>query len=302
MISIVIISYNRSNLLQKTLKSIINQTLKDLEIILVDDGSDDNTLAMINSLNEPRIKYYNFGRIGNLSKLRNLGIKHSNYELIAFCDDDDLWSPDKLKEQIKFMDLYDFICSNATVIDFDGNNIKDKYFDEINSSFEISKEFLLSKGNCILTSSCLLKRKAFDELDEMFDENTFTNYCEDYELFIRLSNHCKIFFINEKLIYKRSHGSVSGGLDNSLKMLNTSVKILSAFREKEENTDDALPVEGILGFKILSIKYAFRKNISAGITELTDFLAFISGKNIFSVFINKKVKPKLKDIFSLKFY
>ena len=299
MVSIVIITYNRSKLLLKTLKSILSQSVKDLEILVIDDGSDDDTFDMINSLNDMRIKYFNFGRIGNLSKLRNLGIKHSSYDLIAFCDDDDLWYPDKLKKQMIFMDKYEFVCSNAAVIDINDNIIKEKYFDDIYSTFEIDRIFLLSQGNCILTSSCLVNKKIFTESNEYFDELKFTNYCEDYELFIRLTKNYKILFIDENLILKREHASVSGGLDNILKMLKTSIDILNLYRSIELNLPDSLPIEGILGFKILRIKYAFKKNIFTGISESTNFIVFLMGKGVLSVFIKKKVARKIRKILNI---
>ena len=71
MISIVVITYNRCELLKRTLISILDQSFTDFEIILIDDGSTDNTFEMIESLNDKRIRYINQGRIGNLSKLRH---------------------------------------------------------------------------------------------------------------------------------------------------------------------------------------------------------------------------------------
>lgn len=301
MVSIIIITFNRYKLLTETLKSIINQSVIDFEILIIDDGSNDNTYDTVMLLGDNRIRYFNFGRIGNLSKLRNIGIRNSKYDLIAFCDDDDLWYPDKLKRQIEFMNEYDFVCSNATVIDGAGNEIKKKYFDEIDCSFVIDLKYLLSKGNNVLTSSCLLKRKLFIDHGEYFDESYFTNYCEDYELFIRLARHSQIYFINENLILKRSHLSVSGGLENNLKMLDTSVEILSAYRIKNNNNDDLLPIEGILGFKILTVKYALKANFSSGIKEFMGLLRYLACKNVFKVFINKKLRPKLKKIFSFCF-
>lgn len=299
MVSIVIITYNRSELLLKTLRSVINQTFGEFEIIVVDDGSTDDTPEIIKNLSDNRIKYLNFGKIGNLSKLRNLGIKNSLYEFIAFCDDDDMWNPEKLDVQLKYMDKYDFVCSNASVIDFYDNEIREKYFYEIEHSFEVSMNYLLSQGNCILTSSCLIRKNIFTDNDCYFDEKIFTNFCEDFELFIRLSKYCNIYFIDRALVKKRYHASVSGGLDNELKMLYTSDKIVSGYRDINNPLKDSLAVEGMLGYRILRVKYSFKKSFNAGLKEMINFINFLSGKSVFNVFLNKKVKFKIKKIFSL---
>lgn len=296
MVSIIVITYNRSAMLKKTLLSIIEQDFPDIEIILVDDGSDDDTLAMVKSLDDLRIKYFNFGRIGNLSKLRNMGIQKAEGEYVAFCDDDDLWVRNKLNRQIMNLNEYDFICTNAHVIDINDKVIKEKYFDDISSSFEITNEFLLSQGNCILTSSCLVKKKVFREFNLNFDEFRFTNFCEDYELFIRMSNKCRIFFMDENLILKRSHQSVSGGLLNILKMLDTSIEILSLYNTAEDPQRKKLSTEGIVGFKILKTKYAFQKDIKSGISELLSTTCFILKPDVLPVFIDKKLKRKIRKI------
>lgn len=298
LVSIIIITYNRSGLLEKTLRSVLNQSVKDLEVIVVDDGSDDDTFSMTESFNDDRIKYINFGRIGNLSRLRNLGIKNSNSDFIAFSDDDDLWKPERLKTQMNYAGEYDFICSNADVIDINDRIIKEKYFDDINASFEISKDYLLSRGNCILTSSCLIKRKIFSDNDCFFDEKVFTNFCEDYELFIRLSDFCKMYFIENNLIQKRSHESVSGGLENILKMLDMSSRILTVYTVNHDAKTESLAVEGILGFKILRVRYSFEKSFMCGVKETAGFIKYLTGFRTMKIFLNVKVKNKIKKFLS----
>lgn len=298
MISVIVITYNRSELLCRTLKSILNQQYTDLEVIVVDDGSDDDTLSITESFKDDRIKYFNFGRIGNLSRLRNLGIKNSNSEFIAFSDDDDLWKPDRLKAQLKYAGKYDFICSNADVIDINDRIIKEKYFDDINESFEVNKEFLLSRGNCILTSSCLIKREIFTVNDCFFDEKVFTNFCEDYELFIRISNFCKMYFLEKNLIQKRSHESVSGGLENILKMLDMSSRILSVYTNNQDTKTESLAVEGILGFKILRVRYSFKKSFVCGLKETAGFIMYLTGFRKMKIFLGVKVKNKIKKFLS----
>lgn len=296
MLSIIIITYNRSGLLIQTVKSILNQTYCNFELILVDDGSTDNTKEVINSLSDSRIKYYNFGKIGNLSKLRNLGIRQSEFEYIAFCDDDDLWSENKIELQMKRLGEYKLICSNAEVIDEDSKVIKERYFELFENDFRISKEHLLKVGNSILTSSLLLEKKILYEKNMFFDELNVTNYCEDYELFLRLSEYYDILFIGNNLVKKRLHSSVSGGPENNLIMLRASIGILNKYTGKGNSPDDKHAIEGILGFKQLMVLISFKLNPLKGLTELSEYILYIIDPKVFNIFLKTKLLKKIKKL------
>lgn len=289
MVSVVIITFNRCNLLKETLKSVLAQTYEGLEIILIDDGSSDETHELVSSIRDERIKYFNFGKIGNLSKLRNLGIKNSSYDIIGFCDDDDLWHPDKLEEQLKYLDKYGLVCSNAAVIDSDTQIIKQKYYPEFNGSIEIDLNWLLSKGNPILTSSTLIKKNIIIENKLFFDEITFTNYCEDFELFLRLKSKCRFLFLDKNLISKRVHNSVSGGLDNNIIMLKSSIEILERYMESMSPAIKEKALEGIIGYNILLIKLSFKKKILTGIRECIKFITLLINQNALMLFIKIKI-------------
>lgn len=297
MVSVVVITYNRCNLLKETLQSILSQTFEKLEIILIDDGSNDETSECAVSLSDKRLKYFNFGRIGNLSKLRNIGIKHSSYDIIGFCDDDDLWHPGKLEKQLKYFNEYDLICSNAKVININGDFVREKYFPEINESFEIGLSSLLANGNPILTSSTLLKKKIMSDDKIFFDEVTFTNHCEDFELFIRLTGNNRFYFIGESLISKRVHESVSGGLDNNLIMLNASVKILKEYKKGKSPEIKKKSLEGIIGYNIPLIKLSFKKDFFLGLNECIRFIALLFSQKALMIFINLKIITKIKKLF-----
>ena len=297
MISIVIITYNRCGLLLETVESILNQSYKNFELILVDDGSTDNTKRKIESLSDKRIKYFNFGKIGNLSRLRNLGIRNSNFEYIAFCDDDDLWFENKIEEQLKHISDFKMICSNAQVIDENDKVIKEKYYEYFTNDFVVSKEHLLRNGNSVLTSSLLIEKKVFFEKNIFFDEINVTNYCEDYELFLRLSRYYDFLFIDKNLIKKRSHSSISGGYENNLIMLNSSIKILENYTGNKNKNVDEFAVEGILGFKKLIFNISFKINTARGMKELLKYIAYVSNPSVFKVFYKSKFITKIKKTF-----
>ena len=99
LVSVVVPSHNRARLLRRTLQSILTQHLTDLEVVLVDDGSTDETPQITNAA-DPRLVVIRNQEPGGVSAARNRGIAAARGEWIAFCDDDDLWSPDKLSRQL----------------------------------------------------------------------------------------------------------------------------------------------------------------------------------------------------------
>ncbi|MBS1517382.1 MAG: glycosyltransferase [Bacteroidetes bacterium] len=300
MISIIVITYNRSGLLAKTVRSILAQTYRKFELIVVNDGSTDDTVEILESIGDVRINHVNEGKIGNLSKLRNIGIKKASFEYIAFCDDDDLWVENKLEVQLKYTKDHKFICSNAAVIDENDKVIKENYFDLIKENFIIDKKYLLQDGNSILTSSLLVEKKILTENNILFDEIFITNYCEDYELFLRLSEHSGFLFINENLVLKRLHSSVSGGYENNLIMLNSSVSILKSYVGKESKQTDKYAIEGILGFKQLMVTVSFKLSRSRGFRELKNYLIYLSDPSVLNVFLKRKLIRKIAKTIGLR--
>ncbi|MGG9964225.1 glycosyltransferase family 2 protein [Ferruginibacter sp. SUN106] len=99
-VSIVMPTCNRATYILETIESIRNQTYPNWELIIMDDGSDDNTEELIYQLNDKRILFYSTARTGNISKLRKAGIDKTTGSFIAFIDSDDIWAATKLKEQV----------------------------------------------------------------------------------------------------------------------------------------------------------------------------------------------------------
>lgn len=104
LVSIITPCYNAEKYIEETIKSVINQTYQNWEMIIVDDISTDNTISIINQyiMIEPRIRFYVLDNKGGASIARNKAIRESNGKYIAFLDADDLWKEDKLSRQIEF--------------------------------------------------------------------------------------------------------------------------------------------------------------------------------------------------------
>ena len=111
-VSIIVPVYNCEKYIKECINSVINQTYKNLEIIIVDDKSTDNSLSIINSFNDKRIKVISLKENSGVSIARNKGVEVSTGELICFLDSDDYWNKEKIERQVKFIDGKAFIYSD----------------------------------------------------------------------------------------------------------------------------------------------------------------------------------------------
>lgn len=102
-VSIVMPSYNSQKYINESIKSVLNQTYKNWELIIVDDNSNDDTTSIVKEFKDTRIKLIELIENVGAGKARNIGIKNSTGRYVAFVDSDDLWMPNKLKTQLKFM-------------------------------------------------------------------------------------------------------------------------------------------------------------------------------------------------------
>lgn len=103
LISVVVPTYNRSELIKRTIDSVLAQTYTNFELIIVDDASTDNTEDIVNEYHDDRIKFIKLNENSKGTKPRNMGIKESKGDYIALLDSDDEWLPNKLESQLNFL-------------------------------------------------------------------------------------------------------------------------------------------------------------------------------------------------------
>jgi len=193
-VSVIITTYNRAHLAEEAVKSVLAQSFKDYEIILVDAGSTDETE---NTLKKYPLKYVRRKRSG-ISRARNMGIAESCGKFVCFLDSDDLWLKDKLKIQRDFMEKNSGcpLCYTDEIWKRNGKNLNQKKIHE-KCGGDIFRKCLLL---CIISpSSAMIRREILG--DEAFDEKM--PVCEDYDLWLRISSAYEIGYIPEKLIIKR---------------------------------------------------------------------------------------------------
>ena len=218
-ISVVIPSYNRKEFLKRSIDSAINQTKKPFEIIVVDDGSTDGTETMIKS-DYDFVKFIKQKNKG-VSAARNIGIEVSIGEWICFLDSDDEWKKDKLEKQINVMKSnpgYKFFHSNEIWIK-NGLRINQKKKHKKYGGDIFDKCLDMCR---ISPSSVMIDKTVFDEVGN-FNEDLVV--CEDYELWLRICDKYRVFFIDEPLIIK--YGGHQGQLSYSIESIeNHRIKAL----------------------------------------------------------------------------
>ena len=218
-VSVVIPSYNHEKYVEETIKSILNQTFQDFEIIITDDGSSDNTVEVIKKFSDQRIKLFVFEENKGACKALNNCIINSKGKYIAYVSSDDAWEPYKLEKQVKFLDENPQIAAVFTkvkIMDENGYPFTDKshpyysVFDKRNrSSAEWLRRFFF-KGNCLCHPSALIRREIYDEVG-FYNEN-MANY-PDLDMWVRICLKYNIFILDEKLTKFRvrdNEANVSG--------------------------------------------------------------------------------------------
>jgi len=194
MVSVIITTYNRRTFLRAAVLSILVQDYKDKEVIVVDDGSTDDSRKELEGL---PVQYV-WKKNGGISSARNKGIEVARGDYIAFLDVDDLWKKKKLSTQMAMMSEEGFEISYTDEIWIrGGKHLNQKSIHKKYSGFIFEKCLPL----CIISpSSVLMKRSVFD-VTGLFDENMVV--CEDYDMWLRLTARYPVLFVEKPLIVKQ---------------------------------------------------------------------------------------------------
>lgn len=195
--SVVIPTYNRRNLLFRAFESVLSQTYKNFEVLIIDDGSTDDTAEFVRPLLCQNVRYF-YQENRGISSARNSGIRNSLGDWIAFLDSDDEWAAHKLALQAEF------ILKNKNIKIVHSNEIWIRNSKRVNQKNTYKK----SGGNifkdclclCLIGPSTVVIKKELLEEYNNFDERF--KVCEDYHLWLKITNHYEIGFLTEDLIYK----------------------------------------------------------------------------------------------------
>jgi len=227
-VSVIVPTYNRAQYLSRALQSVFCQTFKDFEIIVIDDGSVDNTQEILGPFKD-KIKYI-YQMNSGVSAARNRGIKESLGQYMAFLDSDDEWIAEKLSIQVPILDkdgTIGIVYSKATMV-----NEKNERCG-IKPSHDIGKDFreLVELGGDLPTSTVMTRRECFDKAG-LFDESF--SILEDFDMWIRIARHYNIYQVVEpNLAFYHCHEEQT--VKNKIKVLVSTVdldkKILRQFED-----------------------------------------------------------------------
>lgn len=233
LVSIIMPAYNSERFIAESIESVIVQTYTNWELIIIDDGSTDNTGKIIKQYaqKDNRIKSI-YQRNQKQGKARNTGLENSKGELIAFLDSDDLWIPEKLKIQVSFLanNEVDLLYSNGYVFSNNLGNLTGRLHMQIGFfQGDLAIKRLL-ESNFIPILSVLTKRQAILEVGG-FDEDLHIQNIEDYHLWLKMIlNGCLIYGMPDSLVYYRQHESQVTAIESAAAkkiflMLNSNLNI-----------------------------------------------------------------------------
>ena len=204
-VSIIITTYNGSKYIGETIETVLEQAYQNWELIIVDDGSVDNTCDIVQEIQDERIHLYKAGRIGINGRIKNIGLSNASGELIAFIDHDDLWHPLKLEKQISALKEY----AEAGFCLTGGYNFRTEatqaveYFYKKRTGTRLDNVFLsiFKSEIAVWTQSLLVKRDVIDAVGPFNETSLFA----DPEFIFRLAYNYKAVILYEPLFYHRLH-------------------------------------------------------------------------------------------------
>lgn len=202
LVSVIIPCYNSEKYLKTTLECVLRQDYKHLEIIVVDDGSNDSTRTILESYPAVQVLTHPGNKNQGQSASLNLGVRNAKGTFIAFLDDDDLWHPQKIKRQVEVLQAQPeigLVHTNGDVIDEAGRFLYSLMPDDFTEE-NIPEKILL---DCYIRtpSAVLVRKKLFDQFG-YFDPD---RYSMDHDMWIRLSETSRFHYLPDKLTSYRKH-------------------------------------------------------------------------------------------------
>ncbi|CAG1012659.1 UDP-Glc:alpha-D-GlcNAc-diphosphoundecaprenol beta-1,3-glucosyltransferase WfgD [Anaerolineales bacterium] len=237
-VSVIIPVFNAAAWIRQTIDSILAQTIRVLEILVVDDGSTDNTADIVREYGSP-VVYINQQHQG-VSAARNRGIRTAKASLIAFIDGDDYWHQRKLEAQIGLMGQKDLQWVSCEIQPFDSDTgaFVDGLTSPVQNGDVLEALFL---NNFIGSATPLVRRDVFDQVG-LFNEAHEARIGEDWDMWLRIASIYPLGVVHERLAFLRLHGSSA----MSSTSMNEKVKCLVGVVERAVERDSArlAPLKG----------------------------------------------------------
>ena len=212
-VSVILTSYNHAAYVAAAIESVLNQTFADFELLIIDDGSKDDSREIIKRFDDPRIKTFLYEENrGPVLAIRD-AVNTARGKYIAVHHSDDLWDFDKLEKQVAFLDAnknyaacftwVEFIDERGNLRELDENDFYKKIFEQPNRSRAEWLNYFFYKTNCFCHPSAMVRREAYDKYG-LLELNGFWQL-PDYLMWIRLCFREEIFILPERLTKFRLH-------------------------------------------------------------------------------------------------
>ena len=229
-VSVIIPNYNYGRFLRQAIQSALDQSLKPHEIIVVDDGSTDDSMEILRSFGDSIIMIEQSNQ--GVAAARNKGSENATGDFLAFLDSDDFWHPNKLEKQMLMFPSdaeIGFVHCGITNIDENGVLLDDY----LEGEEGWVADGLLKLQAVVIATTIIVKGKLFTEIGG-YDTNRDLHPSEDWDLCYRLSHESKLGFVREPLMYYRHHGR--GGHTNIARMERAMlIAFEKAFSDPAEN-------------------------------------------------------------------
>ncbi len=238
-VSVIMPAYNGEKYIDGAMRSVIEQTYKNLELIVIDDGSSDRTSEIVMGIKstDERVVYLSQTNAGQ-GKARNTGIKVARGEFIAFLDQDDLWIEKKLERQIEALKetKADVVFSGSFV--FRDDNVADETmpWDTLRGLFDGAAMFpLLFMFDRIPMLSAIVRKDALRKVGLLEEDRRYQN-CDDYDLWLKLAE-CGATFVglSERLVRYRLHGNQAS--QNTVRMIRTQIALMEKWQHSKYVTE-----------------------------------------------------------------
>ena len=233
-VSVVVTARNYGRYLAGALRSVLDQTFADLEVIVIDDGSTDDTPGVVRPFRaDPRVRYHRTDGLGQ-SRAKNLGILQARCSLIAFLDGDDAWLPTKLARQFPLFNdpAVGVVYSRRTLMDADGRDLP-------TPTAALARGLIYDRllvQNCVCFSSVVVRKSVFEAVG-LFDPTL--PLAIDYDLWLRVARHFDFDFVDEALVrYRTGHTNLSSRISERIAAV---LSILRRSLVRRGNADAAAP-------------------------------------------------------------
>ena len=210
LVSVLMVNYNHADTIEQSIRSVLEQTYSKLQLIIVDDGSTDNSVEIINSIEDPRIEVYEEKENKQICAVTNIGMKKVRGEYFARIDSDDLWEKNKLELQVEYLKEHPEhkICfTHVSIID-ENDQVVDSELEKLYAvDYERQEEWLETfffLGNCLPMTSVLMTTKIMVEIG---DFNIAYRQLHDFDYWIRIAKKYPMAVIPKKLARIRRYES-----------------------------------------------------------------------------------------------